>query len=295
MIREERSWLADLSLGIIAFIWGITFTVVKNALADIHPFAFLFLRFMFAALIVLPLIIMTGRIRTLPWKAGLLAGFFLFVGYASQTIGLQYTTASKSGFITGLNVVLVPIFAATLERKRMRWNALLAVVLAVLGLYFLTNPQAQSYNRGDTWTLICAVGFALHIVTLDYFTRRVDYFGFFFLQILVVGILSGLLFPFQNHGFALFTHGLTMNIVGALLLTGVFATALAFFIQNWAQRVTTATRTALLFTLEPVFAALTGYLVLAETLGMMGMIGGVLILAGIVIAELRSNSAVSTP
>jgi len=288
-MQENRSWRADLSLGLIALIWGATFTVVKNVLTDIHPFAFLFLRFTFAALIVLPLIVTTGRHRTLPWKAGLLAGGWLFVGYAAQTVGLQYTTASKSGFITGLNVVLVPIFAATLEKKRMRRNSILAVLLAVIGLYLLTNPRAQSYNIGDTWTLLCAVGFALHIVTLDYFTRRVDFIGLFFLQILTVGVLSGILFPFQNQGFGLFRQGLTGNIVWALLVTGIFATALAFFIQNWAQRVTTATRTALLLTLEPVFAAVTAYLVLSETLGILGILGGALILGGILIAELRGS------
>ncbi|HKJ68862.1 MAG TPA: DMT family transporter [bacterium] len=289
MYQKKKSLLADLSIGLIAFIWGTTFTVVKNALTDIGPFTFLFLRFAIAAIIILPLILQNTRWKNLPFKAGCMAGFFLFVGFSAQTIGLQFTTASKSGFITGLNVVFVPIFVALFEKKRLGKNALLAVLLAVTGLYLLTNPRAQSFNAGDAWTILCAVGFALHIVTLDYYTRKIDYIGLFFLQIIVVGALSGFLIPLENPGFFSLEYGLPGNVVIALGITGVFATALAFFIQNWAQRITTATRTALLLTLEPVFAALTAYVMLRETLGIMGIIGAALILLGIITAELRTK------
>ncbi|MCF7803886.1 MAG: DMT family transporter [Candidatus Marinimicrobia bacterium] len=285
----KKPLIADLSLVLIAFIWGTTFTVVKSALEDIEPFAFLVLRFGLAALILLPIIWYKSGFSRLPWKAGSLAGFFLFIGYMAQTIGLQYTTASKSGFITGLAVVMVPIFAAVFEKKSLgRWTAI-SVTLAVIGLYLLTNPQAQSFNQGDAWTLLCAVGFALHVIALDYYTRRVNLMGFFFIQILTVTVLSGIVLPFENSTLHILEHGLTWYVVGALIVTAVFATALAFFLQNWAQRITTATRTALILTLEPVFAALTGYVVLSEVLGVSGVIGGGLILLAIILAEILEN------
>jgi len=285
--ETKKPLISDLSLVLITFIWGATFTIVKSALEDIEPFAFLVLRFGLASLILLPLIWFKSDFKRLPWKAGSLAGIFLFIGYMAQTVGLQYTTASKSGFITGLAVVMVPIFAAVFEKKSLgRWTAV-SVTLAVSGLYLLTNPQAQSFNQGDAWTLLCAVGFALHVIALDYYTRRVDYIGFFFIQILMVALLSAVVLPFENSTLHILEHGLTWNVIGALVVTAVFATALAFFLQNWAQRITTATRTALILTLEPVFAALTGYVVLSEMLGVSGIVGGVLILAAIILAEFR--------
>lgn len=289
MITERRKPLiADLAIVLITFIWGTTFTVVKGALTDIEPFAFLFLRFGLATLILLPVIWRKHILHSLPWKAGILAGFFLFIGFMAQTIGLQYTTASKSGFITGLSVVLVPIFVAVFEKKSLSRNAIIAVVLAVIGLYLLTNPRAQSFNNGDAWTLLCALGFALHIVTLDYYTWKVNYLGLFFIQIAVVTLFSGIVLPFENSTLILFQEGLTVNVIIALLITAVFATAVAFFLQNWAQRITTATRTALILTLEPVFAALTAYVILAETLGFLGILGGICILAAIALAELKT-------
>lgn len=292
MATLRKPLIADLSLVLITFIWGVTFTVVKSALEDIEPFAFLFLRFGLASIVLLPIIWRKSDLRALPWKPGMLAGLFLFVGYMAQTVGLQYTTASKSGFITGLAVVMVPIFVAVFEKKKLSMFAIISVLLAASGLYLLTNPHGQSFNIGDAWTLLCAVGFALHVVTLDYYTRKIDYLGFFFLQILMVTILSGIVLPFENSTMTIFRYGLTAKVIEAIIVTAVFATALAFFLQNWAQRITTATRTALLLTLEPVFAALTGYIVLSEILGLSGIVGGVLILAAIILAELKTTGEV---
>ncbi len=286
MSKPSKPLIADLSLVLVAFVWGATFTVVKQALHDILPFGFLFLRFSLAVLIVLPAVVYTDRYRRLPWKSGVLAGVALTLGYAAQTIGLQYTTASKSAFITGLAVVMVPIFVAVFERKRLGRYSLLAVALAVSGLYLLTNPHGVPFNQGDAWTLLCAVGFALHLVIIDYYVRRVDYLGLFFVQILMVAALSGILMPFESAGSVSLGNALTGNVIFAILLTAILATALAFFLQNWAQQITTATRAALIFTLEPVFAALTAYVILSERLGFTGILGGMLILTAIVIAEL---------
>jgi len=289
MVKQTKPLIADLALVLVAFFWGTTFTVVKQALQDILPFGFLFLRFSLATLIIIPMIWSTGRFRSLPWKPGILAGAFLTLGYTAQTVGLQYTTASKSAFITGLAVVMVPIFVAVFEQKWLSKRSVIAVVIAVIGLYLLTSPGTRAFNRGDAWTVLCAVGFALHVVVLDYYTRRVDYFGLFFLQIAVVAFLSGAIIPFEGApGFSL-SGQLTGNAIFGIVVTAVFATAIAFFLQNWAQQTTTATRTALIFTLEPVFAALTAYVVLTERLGLYGILGGVLILTAIILAELGST------
>lgn len=287
MSKPAKPLIADLALVLVAFFWGVTFTVVKQALSDILPFGFLFLRFSLAVLIILPAIIYTNRFRSLPWKAGILAGLALTLGYSAQTIGLQYTAASKSAFITGLAVVMVPIFVAIFERKWLNKTSLFAVVIAVAGLYLLTNPEGSEFNRGDAWTLLCAVGFALHLVVIDYYARRVDYFGLFFLQILVVAALTGLFAPFEGAGMLSMGGNLTGNVLFAVIITAIFATAVAFFLQNWAQQTTPATRAALIFTLEPVFAALTAYVFLSERLGISGTIGGALILSAIILAEVN--------
>jgi len=287
MSKTRQLLLADLSLVFITFVWGATFTVVKGALRDIHPIAFLAFRFTLAALIIFPLILSTKRLKTLPVLSGIISGIFLFFGYLAQTVGLQYTTASKSAFITGLSVVMVPVFAAVFERKRLTIRVVIAILIAVGGLYLLTNPQTGTFNRGDLWTLFCALAFALHIISLEYYTRRVDFVGFYFMQIVTVSVVSLVAYPFESDQFFFIPAGITVNVIWALIVTAVFATAIAYFIQNWAQSITTSSRTALILTLEPLFAALTAYVILGETLGVTGMIGGILILGAILLSEIR--------
>ncbi|MCI0404187.1 MAG: DMT family transporter [Acidobacteria bacterium] len=281
---------ADLALVGIIGIWGASFVVVKAALADASPLAFLLLRFLVAAAALLAIswrsLAPTDR-GTL--RAGAVIGFFLFAGFAFQTIGLQHTTPTKSAFITALSVPLVPLLLVVLFRRRPRWEVLAGIAAATLGMYLLTVPAGIfQIARGDLFTLGCALAFAGHIVAIGRYAPRFGHTHLALWQILVALALLILVAPAAGlTGLDAFEVRWSGRLLLALGVTGVLATALAFSVQTWAQQFTLPTHTAIIFSLEPVFAALTSYLVLRETLGWRGLAGAGLILFGVLLVELR--------
>jgi drug/metabolite transporter (DMT)-like permease len=288
-VSLPRRLKADIALGIVSFIWGATFVVIKGALQDASPIVFVLLRFVLASLVLLGIFGRRSRLRALglPW-AGTVTGFFLCAGYVFQTVGLNYTTPAKSAFITALSVVLVPLVLVVVLRQRLRLWTLVGVGAAVAGLFFLTVPAGQfSMAPGDVITLVCAVAFAGHIVAVGHYAPRYGVGGLAIWQVgaalafaavaLPVVSLAGLEAPRLN-----WTPGLAL----ALVVTAVLATAVAFSVQIWAQQFTSATHTAVLYSMEPVFAALTSYVVLGERLNSRGLLGAGLILAGVLLAEL---------
>ncbi len=281
---------ADFSLVVVTLIWGSTFVVVKNALADASVFVFLASRMALASLLLA--VIFYRRLRATNRQTLLAAaqiGFFLIVGYACQTTGLLYTTPSKSAFITGLSVVLVPLLVAALYGKKInRWTGL-GVLVALLGLYFLTIPAGPfRVNRGDLWTLAGACAFAAHIVLIERYSPTMPPAWLTLGQIVTGAILASVLVPAMSLlGLEAprFTPGASFWL--ALAITGVFGTALAFSVQVWAQQFTSATHTAIIFSLEPVFAGVTSYIFYVERLGWRATVGAILILTGILLAELK--------
>ncbi|HWR17774.1 MAG TPA: DMT family transporter [Terriglobales bacterium] len=287
----SRSLKAHLLLVFITFAWGATFVVIKEALAQVSPLVFNALR-MTVALIAL-IIILHKPLKSMTRPAalgGLLVGVFLWLGYAFQTTGLHLTTPSKSAFITGLSVVLVPIIVAVSGRRvPNRWT-LLGVVCAFFGLYLMTIPANEyfslaSINRGDLLTFACAVSFAFHIFTTGYMTQRHPFQQISVMQVATAAVLTTFIIPVEAPRLAW-----TNQVVFAVLFTGLVCTALAFTIQAWAQQFTPPTHTALIFALEPVFAALTSYVLLGERLGVRGTVGAILILGGILVSELRGSA-----
>lgn len=296
----SRRLQADLLLACVSFIWGSTFVVVKNALAEASPLVFLVLRFTLATCVLLLVLGPRTRLRLpgLP-QAGLVIGVFLGMGYIFQTVGLQYTTPAKSAFITGISVVLVPVLLALLFRRHIRAWAVAGVLAAAVGLYFLTIPAGKfAINRGDLFTLFCAFAFAAHIIAVGHYAPRFSYAGLGIFQVTTALLLTGLVLPAAQwtrlEAPLLVWSG---NVVFALIVTAVLATALAFSAQAWAQQYTSATHTAILFSLEPVFAALTSYAVHAEQLNGRSLLGAGLILLGILVVELRgaAPAAVELP
>ncbi len=278
---------ADLALLAVAAIWGLTFSAVQRALDAAAPMSFLAARFGLAAvLLALAFPHRAFRITGRGLAVAALLGVWLTAGYALQTVGLLHTTASKSAFITGLSVVLVPLFALAVSRSLPRPSSVLAVLLAIGGLYLLTSPGATGLNRGDILTLGCAAAFALHIVTTERAAPRHDPVPLAFWQIVTTGAACTLLMGLLERP----RLPLTAWTVAALAVTGVLATALAFAVQMWAQRRTSATHVAVIFTAEPVFAALFARFIQHEALGMAGALGGVLIIAGILLAQLGGRS-----
>lgn len=266
-------------------IWGSTFVVVKNALAGVGPFEFVFLRFLigFVALFAL----FHGRLRSFgraEWRAGGIIGVFLFLGYALQTTGLQLTTASKGGFITGLSVLLVPVIAFLFLHQRVSRGVLLGLALAPIGLYLLSFSGfgAASFGFGDLLVLGCAFAFAGHIVSISAYAPRYDPVGLSIVQVGVVAALSGLGALLVERPLLVPPPPSTL----AALYTGLLATAVVLGVQNSIQRFTTPVHTALIFSLEPVFAAIFAYQIDGETLGPRGILGGAIILAGMVVAEI---------
>ncbi len=272
-------------LGIVV-IWGSTFAVVKEVLEQITPFTFLAYRFLVAVL-VLGLIF--GRkiksLNQITLKKGSLIGIFLFLSYAFQTVGLKYTTATKAGFITGLSVVLVPPLAHFFTQEKISRNSTVGVVLAVIGLGFLNyNYDYFNFNRGDFLVLLGALSFALHLITVDRYTKKLDYVLLVIVQLATVWILSSLLALFwEKPGLSLECY--SIQVWWSIIWTGVLATALAFYLQNRFQRYSTATRTAIIFSGEPLFGAIFAHLLLGEEVGLLAGVGGLMIILGMIISQ----------
>jgi drug/metabolite transporter (DMT)-like permease len=284
-------WKAEGVLAMVALVWGATFVVVKQALAHISTVYFLSIRFWLATLCMLVLFARpfhrSGAARVVAGlRGGATAGVFLWLGYTLQTYGLKYTTAGKSGFLTGLYIALVPLLAAARYRRWPQSSELIGIGLAVVGMAVMTLPSVSqngfTLNRGDVLTILCAVAFAIHLLVLGHFAQRAMVEAVALGQIACAAILSTLLLaaepPHADWSFP---------VVFALGLTSVFATALAFTLQTWGQRHTTATRTALIFALEPVFALAAAVMWGNEALTSKALTGGALILAGILFVELK--------
>ena len=282
----SRRWQADLALAAVALIWGATFVVVKEALRDISPLLFLLLRFSLASLALAitarPLASRFQRIREL-LRGGFVAGLCLFAGYWLQTLGLRYTTPSKSAFLTGLSIVMVPLLGGVMRRRAPPISEVAGVSFATLGMGLLTlEGGLDRINPGDLLTMGCALGFALHILAVGHWAPRVNYQALTLVQILTTALCAaGLLWAESNY-----LHW-SPRVVVALVVTGLLATAVAFTVQAWAQQRTTPTHTALIFALEPVFAWLTSYVVTGERLSLRQTAGAFLILAGILQVELK--------
>jgi len=279
-ILSQRS-KAELLLVVDTFIWGSTFVIVKGALSDASPFPFLAARFTLAGLLMW-LVMARGRVDRRAIQPSLVLGIFLFAGYAFQTWGLIFTSPSKSAFITGFSVILVPLISL-FSGYRMRAGSLSGAVLGLLGLYFLVVPSGlHAVNRGDILTLIAAISFAVHIILVGSYTRRFSFLQLAPGQILVVGAIATLAGPL---GPAWVMHW-TTRLLLAIVVTAIFATAFAFGSQVWAQQYTPPAHTALIFALEPVFAALTSRLMMGERWGGKVVLGAALILAGMVVSEI---------
>jgi drug/metabolite transporter (DMT)-like permease len=285
-------------------VWGTTFVLVKDALADATPLAFNLAR------MVLAFTVLSIAYRR-HWRevnrgqliAGAVVGFFLAMGYQFQTAGLVKTTPSKSAFITGLVVVLVPLFSIIPKlrppgAKAPRWNAFVGAILAFSGILLLTLPantagllpDFTSVNIGDILSFGCAIGFAFHCLALGHASPRIHFQPLALLQVGFCALFMALSMPLIEHP----QMHLTSRLCIALAVAAVLATAAAFSIQSWAQSVLPATHTALLMTLEPVFAWITSFLVMGERLGLRPASGAILILTGIALTELVPQPHVPT-
>nr|WP_279325972.1 DMT family transporter [Bacillus sp. FJAT-47783] len=272
-------------------MWGSTFVIVQNAIQVLPPNLFNGVRFFIAAIL---LTLWAYRKRTFSihkstWIHGLFLGMFLFFGYALQTLGLLYTSSSKAGFITGLSVLIVPILSVFLLKTKMTIFSMIGVLIGLTGLFLLTAGDFSSFTIGDILVLLCAFAFAFHIIFTDKYSRKHRALPLTIIQLVTVSLFSFFAFGlFEVNKYtvslAMFTH---FDVVLALIITSLFATAYAFIIQTTFQPYTTATRVALIFAMEPVFAALTAFILIGERLTWMSTMGCVLIFIAMIVSELR--------
>jgi drug/metabolite transporter (DMT)-like permease len=216
-------------------------------------------------------------------RKGSLIGIFLFLGYTFQTLGIKYTSATKAGFITGLSVVLVPIISVFFIKEKVSRNSIMGAFFALIGLWFLNYANSFSFNFGDFLVLLCAFSFAMHIISVGLYTKKLDYVLLVIVQLATVSILSLFLaFIFERSALNL---SYSFNVWWGIIFMGVFATAFAFYMQNRFQRYSTATKTAIIFSGEPIFAAVFSYIILGEKVGFIAWAGGLLIILGMIISQ----------
>jgi drug/metabolite transporter (DMT)-like permease len=285
MNNQPSRGFAEFLLVTATLFWGATFPVVKAAVTEIPVLSFLWVRFALSALL---LALLAGRgLRTLDARGirrGVFLGTLLFLSYAFQTFGLEQTTSANAGFLTGLNVVWVPLLAGPLLAKPPAPGARIGVALALIGLFLLTWQSPWRLNPGDALVIVCSFFVALHILGLDALTAGYDGRALTFVQIGTMAVLSLL--------GSLFFEPVTWprlwspTLLWALGITAVFATVYAFWVMTSFQRLTTPTRAAIIYTLEPVFAAIFSVLLIGDRLTPVAWAGGGLIVLGMTAAEL---------
>ena len=280
---KNKKRLAQILLVFVTLIWGVTFIMVKDALNDAGPFAFGTLRFTIAG--ILTLAVVNKSVFTLTKTeviGGLVCGFFLFGGYAFQNFGLMQTSASKSAFITSVSVLIVPIILYLFNIQKVKIKVWIAVVVATIGLYLLLDPRGGMMNWGDILTFGCALGFAVHIIFQGYYVKKkVRILPFFLVQAWIVVGLSFINSLIFEPIFAIWSP----RLISALLVTGIAATFIAILIMIWAQQILNPSETAIIFSLEPVFASFFAIIFAGEVLGLWGYLGGGLVVLAVAYGE----------
>lgn len=288
MLQNKKLKIAGAYVLLIltTFFWGVTFVVVKDAVSQVDVFVFLAQRFSAASCILLLLWPFLKRpIDGKTLLKGSILGVMLFGGFALQTLALLYTSASNTAFLTGLNVVFVPLLSAVIFRKAIAVKSIAGAVLAFIGLYLLcaTGANWSSFNKGDLLSFACSICIAIHIIYTGKYARQCDVYWLTTIQLSMIGLLSLFIAYLTGH------DALTWypEIRDALIICALFATIFAFLVQTGMQQFISASSTALIFCLEPVFAAVSAYFLIDEIIGTNGLIGAGLILSGMILSEIR--------
>jgi len=296
-----KKYAGEGALLLTTTLWGVTFVIVKESLNSASPLVFVSLRFSIAALILSPFIIKTfNNISKELLMSGLLLSFFFFAGFATQTIGLRYTSATKSGFITGTFILFTPLFQYLIEKKISRKENIFGIVIIVFGLVFLSskgesflnifNELGEGFNIGDFFTLLCAISYALYLVYLDVTTKKHNHLPLVYMQIFftaIFGIICALLL--STFGFEKIILTLNNQLLFALIYTSIFATIITTFLQTKYQKTVTPTKAGIILSFEAPLAALFAFFILSERISSFGYIGCVLIFTGLLITEILGN------
>ena len=294
---HKTKYFAEFALIFATVIWGGTFVIIKESLDDVSTLLFISIRFIFASLLLLPFLVKRKKLITKSLlKEGTLLGFFLFLGFAFQTIGLKYTTATRSGFLTGISVIIIPFLQLIIEKRPPTKGTIAGTILVFFGLAFLSSKGdsifsvfseiGTNFNFGDFLTLLCTIFFATQIVLIDIVSKKYDFVSLLFVQLATVGILSAL-------GSILFDVAMieelklipTNYLIFGIFYTGLLATLFNIGIQTKFQKEITPTKAGIIFSFEPIFSALFAFFLLNEKITNFGLIGSMMIFLGLIVSE----------
>jgi drug/metabolite transporter (DMT)-like permease len=290
-------YFAELALLFMTLIWGGTFVIVKESLNDVSPILFVTIRFSLASIILYAIIVFKRiTINKNVILPGIFLGSIIFIGFLFQTQGLKLTSATKSGFLTGTLVVIIPLLQIIIEKKIPTRGAQIGTILVFIGVLFLSSSGnsifgfltdlGKSFNFGDMLTLICAIFFALHVVFIDIYAPKFKLVELLFMQLVTVAFL-GIIFTLFTDITSLekATFSISYNSIKGLLYTALLATLLNFMLQTKYQKMVTPTKAGIIYSFEPIFAALFAFFLLSEKISNFGLAGCALIFLGLIIAE----------
>ncbi|MEE9432089.1 MAG: DMT family transporter [Melioribacteraceae bacterium] len=299
MSLNNSKYKSEIILIFVTILWGATFVIVKEALQEISPMLFIAVRFIITALFLLPFV----------WKQkfdlksvypGILLGILLFAGFATQTVGLKFTSATKSGFLTGTSVIMIPLLQILIEKRPPTKGVVLGTLIVMLGITFLSSGGnsvstllqdfGSNFNFGDGLTLICAFFFALYIIYLDVETKKHNFWILLFVQIITTMVLA-ILFAviFSTTGLEEIKYSYSTKLILAILYTAIFATLITTALMTKYQKNITPTKAGIIYSFEPLFAALFAFFLLGEKITNFGYFGAGLILLGLLVSELYES------
>lgn len=295
--KTISKYFGESALLLMTLIWGATFVIVKESLNDISSTLFIAFRFAIAAgVLTVIMLIRKNKIDRKSVLPGMFLGLLLFLGFATQTIGLKNTSATKSGFITGSLVVMVPIFQMIIEKRMPTKGAVIGTILVFIGIVFLSsggssitnflNELGANFNFGDGMTLICAMFFAVHVVYIDIISSKNDFWTILIAQLATVSMLSLIAsFVFAGVSYESIYVSLTKYLLFGLLYTSLLATLFNLGLQTKFQKVVSPTKAGIIYSFEPIFAAMFAFFLLNEKISNFGLAGGALIFLGLIASE----------
>jgi len=291
-----NKYKGEINLLIVTLLWSATFVIVKGALADISSMLFIGLRFLIAGVVLLPFVIR----KRLDWKNSnllppIFLGVLLFIGFSTQTVGLKYTSATKSAFLTGSAVAIIPILQLFVEKKKPNTGSVIGVAVVLAGILFLSGGNsiatllkdiATNFNFGDFLTLICAFFFAWYVVYLDMLSSKYNFWMLLIIQIGVATILAfAIALLFDVIDYELLKINFTNQLGFGILYTAIFATLITTTLQTKYQKLVTPTKAGIVYSFEPIFAAVIAFIILNEKVTPFGLFGAMLIFVGLIISE----------
>ncbi len=296
MNKFYNKYKGEINLLIVTLLWSATFAIIKGVLSDISSMLFIGLRFLIAGVILLPFIIY----KKLDWKNSnllppIFLGVLLFIGFSTQTVGLKYTSATKSAFLTGSAVAIIPILQLFVEKKKPKTGSIIGVAVVLIGILFLSggnsigtllNDISTNFNFGDFLTLICAFFFAWYVVYLSMLSSKYNFWMLLIIQVGVAAILAfALAIIFDVINYELLKINFTTQLGFGIFYTAIFATLITTTLQTKYQKLVTPTKAGIVYSFEPIFAAVIAFIFLSEKITPFGLLGATLIFVGLIISE----------